>query len=126
MYRLTSIPYCNDISTVDIGRGLYIGHPYCITVNAGAVLGNNVNIHKGVTIGQENRGRREGTPVIGSNVYIGVNAVVCGKITVGDNVLIAANSFVNFDVPSGSIVVGNPGVIKPCESATEGYVNRKV
>lgn len=36
-----------------IGAGLYIGHPFCITVNSKAIIGRNCNIHKGVTIGQE-------------------------------------------------------------------------
>lgn len=39
-----------------IGKGLYIGHPYNITINEGAIIGENCNIHKGVVIGQENRG----------------------------------------------------------------------
>lgn len=109
----------------DIGPGLYIGHPYCITINADAVLGKNCNIHKGVTIGEENRGERKGSPVIGDCVWIGVNATIVGKITIGNDVLIAPNSFVNRDVPSHSIVLGNPCVIKPCKFATEGYINNK-
>lgn len=51
-----------------IGGGLYVGHPYGITINPQAVIGENCNIHKGVTIGQENRGKRKGTPVIGDEV----------------------------------------------------------
>ncbi len=109
----------------DIGPGLYLGHTYNITINPNAVIGKNCNIHKGVTIGQENRGKRKGTPVIGDNVYIGVNATVCGKITIDDDVLIAANSYVNCDVPSHSIVIGNPCKIKAKDNATEGYVNNK-
>lgn len=60
----------------NIGGGLYIGHPYCITINEKAVIGKNVNIHKGVTIGQENRGERKGTPVIGDEVWIGINSPI--------------------------------------------------
>ena len=60
----------------EIGYGFYVGHPYGITINAKAIIGNNVNIHKGVTIGQENRGKRKGTPCIGNNVWIGVNATI--------------------------------------------------
>ena len=106
-----------------IGEGLYLGHAYNITVNSGAVIGRNCNLHKGVTIGQENRGKRKGCPTIGDRVWIGVNATVVGKITIGDDVLIAPNSYVNCDVPSHSIVVGNPCVIKPRENATEEYIN---
>lgn len=81
-----------------------------------------MNIHKGVTIGQENRGRRKGTPVIGNNVWIGVNATVVGKIKIGDDVMIAPNSLVNCDVPSHSLVIGNPCIIKHRDNATEGYL----
>lgn len=108
-----------------IGGGLYIGHPYGITINPKAVIGSNCNLHKGVTIGQENRGVRAGAPVIGSDVWIGVNATVVGKITIGDDVLIAPNSYVNCDVPSHSVVLGNPCIIKHRDHATEGYINRK-
>lgn len=107
-----------------VGGGFYIGHPYGITVNPGAVLGENINIHKGVTIGQENRGSRKGTPVIGNLVWIGVNASVVGAIHIGNDVLIAPNSYVNCDVPDHSVVFGNPCVIKHKDNATEGYINR--
>ena len=109
-----------------IGKGLYLGHPWGITINADVVIADNCNIHKGVTIGQENRGKRKGTPVIGNKVYIGINAIVCGKITIGDDVMIAPGAFVNCDVPSHSIVIGNPCVIKHKENATEGYINNCV
>ena len=107
-----------------IGKGLYIGHPYGITVNENAVIGENVNIHKGVTIGQENRGKRKGTPVIGDHVWIGVNASVVGNIRIGDDVLIAPNAFVNCDIPDHSLVFGNPCVVKFRSIATEGYIQR--
>lgn len=77
-------------------------------------------------IGQTNRGGRQGTPVIGNEVWIGINAAIVGKVTIGDDVLIAPNSYVNCDVPSHSIVFGNPCIIKHREDATEGYINRKV
>ncbi len=109
-----------------IGHGLYLGHAYNITVAGDATLGNNVNLHKGCTIGRENRGRREGCPTIGSCVSIGINATVIGNITVGDDVMIAPNAFVNFDVPSHSIVIGNPGTIHPKENATERYIAFRV
>lgn len=109
-----------------IGPGLYIGHPYEIMINRDAVIGKNVNIHKGVTIGQENRGKRKGVPVIGDNVWIGVNSTVVGKITIGNDVLIAPNSFVNCDVPDHSIVIGNPCIIKHKENATKDYINHTI
>ena len=110
-----------ELFTRNIGKYLYLGHPYGITVNPDAVLGNCVSLHKGVTIGQENRGKREGCPVLGNCVWVGVNATIVGKINIGDDVLIAPNAYVNCDVPSHSIVIGNPCHIIPREYATRGY-----
>lgn len=107
---------------VEIGPGLQISHPYNITINNGAQLGKNVNLSKGVSIGRENRGKRKGAPTIGNQVYIGINATIVGKITIGDDVLVAPNSYVNCDVPSHSIVIGNPCKIIHRDNATEGYV----
>ena len=119
--------YGLDISQkVRIGGGLYINHPYCIAINDRCVIGKNVNITKGVTRGATQRGDRKGVPTIGNQVWIGANAAIVGAITVGDDVLIAPNSYVNFDVPAHSIVLGNPGRIIPKENATESYVNNLV
>lgn len=109
-----------------IGEGLYIGHPYCISINSNAVIGRNCNLSKGVTIGQENRGARKGAPTIGNCVWIGVNATLVGKISIGDDVMIAPNSFVNCDIPSHSIVIGNPCKIIRKDNATDFYVENKV
>lgn len=109
-----------------IGEGFYIGHSGRIIINPHAVLGKNVNIATGVTIGQENRGKRMGVPTIGDNCWIGTNSVIVGNINVGTDVLIAPLSFVNFDVPDHSIVVGNPAKIIHKENATEGYINKTV
>ena len=58
------LKYGLEIYSENIGEGLYLGHAFNITINKNAVIGKNCNIHKGVTIGQENRGGREGSPVI--------------------------------------------------------------
>jgi len=105
-----------------IGKGFYLGHPYNITINEDAILGENINIHKGVTIGQENRGKRKGVPTIGNKVWIGINSTIVGAVVIGDDVLIAPNSYVNCDVPSHSVVMGNPCIIKPKDNATECYI----
>lgn len=123
VYNRQCRKYCVDLPlTTKIGSGLFLGHPYAITINGDSIIGNNCNIHKGVTIGQENRGRRQGAPVIGNKVWIGVNATIVGKITIGDDVLIAPNTYVNCDIPSHSIVFGNPCIIKHRDNATEGYI----
>lgn len=127
MERFTQFIYKCEISPeAKIDGGLYIGHPYCITINPNAKIGRNCNIHKGVTIGQENRGKRKGAPIIGNEVWIGVNSTIVGSITIGDDVLIAPNSYVNQDIPSHSVVFGNPCQIRSSQNATEGYINRKI
>ena len=113
-------------ASTQLGEGCYFGHPYNITINPRVVIGKNCNIHKGVTIGQENRGERKGTPIIGNNVWIGINSTIVGKITIGNDVLIAPNTFVNQNIPDHSVVFGNPCIIKHKDNATENYINRIV
>lgn len=113
-------------ASTKIGPGFYIGHFGRIIINPNAILGKNINIATGVTIGQENRGARKGCPRIGDSVWIGTNAVIVGDVTVGDDVLIAPLTFVNFDVPSHSVVVGNPAKIISKANATDKYIENTV
>lgn len=107
-----------------IGKGFYIGHFGCIVVNSQTVIGNNVNISQGVTIGAANRGDKAGVSVIGDGVYIGPGAKIIGAIRIGNNVAIGANAVVTHDVPDNAVVVGVPARIISMNGA-EGYVNRK-
>ena len=123
LYRLTR-KYGLEISTeANLGEGIYLGHPYNITVAEGVVIGKNVNLHKGCTIGRENRSLRQGVPHIGDSVFVGINATIVGDCHIGNDVVIAPNAFVNFDVPDHSIVIGNPGEIHHKKNASAGYVN---
>ena len=109
-----------------IGEGFYIGHSGSLVINPQAKLGKNINIAAGVTIGQENRGKRKGAPTLLGDCWIGAGAVVVGNITIGEDVLIAPLSYVNFDVPAHSIVIGNPAKIIAKENATEDYICNRV
>jgi len=124
--RLSLISKIQIPITTRIGEGFYIGHTGRVLINADCVIGKNVNVATGVTIGQENRGAREGVPTLGDRVWVGTNAVIVGKVNIGSDVLIAPLSFVNFDVPDHSIVIGNPGRIIPAENATESYITKTV
>lgn len=106
-----------------IGEGFFIGHFGTIVVNGEAKIGKNCNIAHATTIGRASRGKLEGSPTIGDHVWIGTGSVIVGNITIGSNVLIAPNSYVNMDVPDNSVVIGNPGKIIPKENATTGYIN---
>lgn len=105
-----------------IGPGFYICHFGGIWISNEAVIGRNVNISQDVTIGVTCRGKRQGAPVIGDNVYIGPGAKVIGRIRVGNNVAIGANSLVCRDVPDNAVVVGVPARIISMHGAA-GYVN---
>ncbi|OZG61333.1 serine acetyltransferase [Bifidobacterium lemurum] len=109
-----------------IGAGLFIGHRGTVIVNGEARLGSNVNLSPGVVIGQENRGSNVGVPHLGNRVWIGSNAVLVGGIRIGNDVLIAPNAYVNFDVPDHSIVIGNPARIIHRDNATAGYCHNLV
>ena len=109
-----------------IGEGFYIGHSGRVIINPEAKIGKNVNVATGVTIGYENRGERKGAPTIEGNCWIGTNSVIVGNVTIGEDVLIAPLTFVNFDVPAHSIVIGNPAKIIHKENATKDYVENKV
>ncbi len=109
-------------SSTKIGQGFYIGHFGTIIINPLVVIGDNCNITSGVTIGQTNRGIMKGVPTIGNQVWIGSNATIVGGIVIGNNVLIAPNSFVNTNIPNNSIVIGNPAKIIPKFNAVESYI----
>jgi serine O-acetyltransferase len=105
----------------EIGAGFYIGHFGQIILHPNVVLGQNCNIAQGVSLAVSGRGEYRGTPVIGDRVYIAANATVAGKITVGNDVVIGANSLVNRDVPEHCTVVGVPAVVVS-DKGSEGYI----
>lgn len=109
-------------SMKNIGGGICLVHPYAITINSRAHIGEDFTIFKGATVGSIRSGNKKGTPTIGNRVTVCANAFVCGSITVGDDVLIAANAFVNFDVPPNSVVLGNPGTIHAKENPSADYL----
>ncbi|WP_448619344.1 serine O-acetyltransferase [Geodermatophilus sp. URMC 65] len=111
------VPY-----TTSIGSGFYIGHFGGIVVNERAVIGRNCNISQQVTLGQANRGRRKGYPVVGDDVYLGPGAKVVGAVRIGDDVAIGANCVVTEDVPDHAVVVGVPGRVISLDGSAE-YVD---
>lgn len=85
-------------------------HPYNITINRDHIIGNNFTILKGAIVSNSKTGN-VGTPIIGYDYYLGINSTIVGNVVIGNRVLIAANTFVNFDVPDDSAVIGSPGII---------------
>lgn len=116
-YTGIQIPY-----QTRIGEGLYFGHWGTIVVNPSSIIGKNFMIAHGCLVGNS-QGKMRGVPTIGDNVVMHANSVIVGGVKIGNNVLLAPGSFVNFDVPDNSIVIGNPGKIIPRESSpTAPYI----
>jgi serine O-acetyltransferase len=116
--------YGFEISPItSIGPGFYLGHFGGVVISPYAVLGSNINIAQGVTIGATSRGEKAGAPTLEDRVWVGANAIIVGKITIGREALIAPGAYVNFDVPPNSVVLGNPGKVVS-DTGSKGYVNR--
>ena len=107
--------------TASIGAPIHIPHAGNIVVHARAVVGRHCCRSQGVTIGISGRGEHRGVPKIGDRVFIGVNAVVVGRVTVGDDAVIGANSLVNRDVPAHTTVLGVPAVVVS-QKGSEDYI----
>jgi serine O-acetyltransferase len=84
---------------------LVLPHPYGVVINSFAKIGINCTVYQNVTIGSDKEGN---VPVIGNNVTIYPGAVLIGKITIGDNCVIGANSFVNSTFGANSVIAGSP------------------
>ncbi|MFH1269704.1 MAG: serine O-acetyltransferase EpsC [Candidatus Omnitrophota bacterium] len=94
-----------------IGKSFFIDHGMGVVIGETAVIGDNVLLYQGVTLGGTGLEKGKRHPTIGNNVVIGTGAKVLGNITVGDNSYIGANAVVIKDVPPNSTIVGVPGRI---------------
>jgi serine O-acetyltransferase len=94
-----------------IGRRFFIDHGMGVVIGETAIIGDDVLMYQGVTLGGTGLEKGKRHPTIGNNVVIGGGAKVLGNITVGDNSYIGANAVVIKDVPANSTVVGVPGRI---------------
>lgn len=94
-----------------LGRSIFIDHGMGVVIGETAVLGDNVTLFQGVTLGGTGKERGKRHPTLGNNVVVGAGAKVLGNITIGDNVVIGSNAVVIRDVPPDSTVVGVPGRI---------------
>lgn len=125
LQKISDITGVGLIDNLSIGKGLIIGHVGTIVLNRKADFSKgHIYLTHGVTVGRDIRGKRKGTPRFGRDVVIRCNSTITGNISIGDDVLIAPNTFVNFDVPSHSVVIGNPATIHHRDNATEGHIGK--
>lgn len=114
------------ISNIDIhpgaqiGRRFFIDHGIGVVVGETAIIGNDVTLYHGVTLGGTswNKGRRH--PHLGDGVLVGAGAKILGPISIGDNVRVGANSVVIKNIPANVSVVGIPGrIVQRSKSASQ-------
>ncbi len=94
-----------------IGESFFIDHGMGVVIGETAIIGDNVLLYQGVTLGGTGKERGKRHPTVGNNVVIGAGAKILGDITIGDNSYIGSNAVVIKDVPQDSTVVGVPGRI---------------
>lgn len=95
----------------DIGPGLYIPHFGSIIINPHCRIGKNCYLSHDVTLGKAHNGPRKGVPQVGDDVFIGPGAKIIGKLVVGDNAAIGANSVVLGDIPPDCFAAGAPAKV---------------
>ena len=96
---------------VTIGKNLFIDHGMGVVIGETTIIGDNVTLYQGVTLGGTGKEKGKRHPTLGNSIVVGTGAKVLGNITIGDNSYIGANAVVIKDVPPNSTIVGVPGRI---------------
>ena len=107
-----------------LGSGVFIDHATGVVIGETAVVGNDVTIYHGVTLGGTSLDKGKRHPTVEDGVIIGAGAKVLGAITIGAGSQIGANSVVVKAVPPGSVVVGVPGQIIGHPAGTPSGTNQ--
>lgn len=94
-----------------IGKGLFIDHGHGVVIGETAIIGDNVTLYQGVTLGGTGKEKGKRHPTVCDNVMISAGAKVLGSFTIGENSKIGAGSVVLEEVPPNCTVVGVPGRI---------------
>lgn len=107
-----------------IGRRFFIDHGAGVVIGETAIVGDDVTLYHGVTLGGTSwrQGRRH--PSLGNGVLIGAGAKILGAITLGDNVRVGANSVVVESIPANRTAVGMPARIVQSKSGAEVDPNK--
>jgi len=111
----------------ELGRRVFIDHGMGVVVGETAVVGDDVSMYHGVTLGGNDPRPVKRHPTVGDNVTLGAQSTLVGDITIGDDANVGAGAVVVEDVPAGATVVGNPAkrvnggepTASAAESATE-------
>jgi len=115
-----------------IGRRVFIDHGMGVVIGETAIVGDDVVLYQGVTLGAGAEGRmgaatrdKKRHPTLGRGVIVGNGASIQGDISIGDNCRIASGSIVLEDMPSGVLVAGVPGKIILNDSSSKYGTNKR-
>jgi serine O-acetyltransferase len=108
-FRAHHLTGCDIHPGATIGKRFFIDHATGVVIGETAIIGDDVSLFQGVTLGgvSFNKGKRH--PTLGNHVVVGCGAAILGNITIGNNVRVGAGSVVLKDVPDDCTVVGIPG-----------------
>lgn len=104
-----------------LGRRVFIDHGMGVVIGETAVVGNDVLLFHGVTLGGTTMSPGKRHPTVGDRVVIGAGAKVLGPVQIGSDARIGANAVVVKDVPDGATAVGIPAVVRIHPKAKEAY-----
>jgi len=94
-----------------IGRRFFIDHGMGVVIGETTIIGDDVTLYQGVTLGGTGKEKGKRHPTLGNNVVVGGGAKILGNVTIGENCRVGAGSVVLNDVPDNSTIVGVPGHI---------------
>lgn len=102
-----------------LGRRLFIDHGMGVVIGETAVVGDDVVLFHGSTLGGKSMKRGKRHPTLGDNVVVGAGAKILGPVWIGDGARIGANAVVVKDVPAGAVAVGVPAVVRQAPQPAE-------
>jgi serine O-acetyltransferase len=105
-----------------LGRRLFIDHGMGVVIGETAMVGDDVVLFHGSTLGGRSMRKGKRHPTLGDNVVVGAGAKVLGPVWIGDGARIGANAVVVKDVPAGAVAVGVPAVVRPSPTAPEAHL----
>jgi serine O-acetyltransferase len=107
-----------------IGEGFFVDHGMGVVIGETSVIGDNVTLYQGVTLGGTSQQHVKRHPTLGNNVVVGVGAQIIGDVTIGDNAKVGAGSVVISSVPPNATVVGVPGRVVAMRNPDTDTVER--
>jgi serine O-acetyltransferase len=105
-----------------VGKGLFIDHGMGVVIGETTIIGDDVTLFQGVTLGGTGKEKGKRHPTLGNRIVVGAGAKILGNITIGDDVNIGGNAVVIKNVPPNSTVVGVPGRVVRREGRPVGTI----